>query len=241
MNTKHLIDTVFSTSGARSPSSEPGPDCPSDGLLAGYLDAALTATEMRGVEDHALVCGDCHTLVKSVVDLRGVPAGAPISAPVSAPVSAPAQVSLVARIMQRGLELLNPLEVTLRSLLEPGMEPEGEPVPALGAVRGPDAGHPDVIAIDGPGHGIDELQIRLQPDGQVRLQIRGDDPPPVYAGEIASVVLEVDGAPREKRPYRGAPLASSPQDHGQFRTRLVARAPGEDARELSEALIELRA
>jgi hypothetical protein len=225
-NTKHLIDTVFSTSGSWQLGSGSGPDCPSDGLLAGYMDEALSATEVRQIEDHALICGDCHLVLKSVTDLRGVP------------VSAPASVSLVARIVQRGLELLNPLEVTLRSLAAP----QGELAPALGGMRGAaDSDNPEFIAIDGPGHGIDELQIRLQPDGQVRLQIRGDDPPPTYAGEIASVVLEVNGAPREKRPYSGAPLAFAPQDHGHYRIRLVARAPGEDARDLSEAVIELRA
>jgi hypothetical protein len=225
MNTKHLIDTAFSSSGSRPPAAEPGPDCPSDGLLAGYLDTALSATEMRRVEDHSLVCADCHTIMKTVIDLRGVPAS-----------TAP-RVSIVARIVQRGLELLNPLEVTLRSLTAP----QGEPVPVLGAVRGAESASPDVIAIDGPGKGLDELQIHLQPDGQIRLEIRGEEPPPVYAGEIASVVLEVNGAPREKRPYNGTPLAFSPQDHGRYRIRLVARAPGEDARELSEAVVELRA
>jgi len=225
MNAKRLIDTAFSTSGGGPLPSEPGPECPSDGLLSGYMDHALPATEIRHIEDHSLICGACHTIVKTMADLRGLP------------MRPAARVSVVARIVQRGLELLNPLEVTLRSLASP----QAGPAPALGAVRGAGEGGPEMIAIDGPGHGIDEVQIRLQPDGQVRLEIRGDDPPPVYAGEIASVVLEVDGAPREKRPYSGAPLAFSPQEHGHYRIRLVARAPGEDVRELSEAIIELRA
>ena len=45
----------------------------------------------------------------------------------------------------------------------------------------------------------------------------------------------------QKRPYNGELLTFSPQDHGRYRIRLVARAPGEDARELSEAVVELRA
>ena len=98
----------------------------------------------------------------------------------------------------------------------------------------------EVIAIEGPGQGIDELEIQLQPDGQVRLQVRGESPP-IQSGEISSVMLEVDGMPREKRPYTGEPLAFAPQGHGHFRIRLLARAPGEDSRELSEAVVELRA
>ncbi len=219
---KTLLDIAFATAGTRRLRQEPGPDCPSDELLAGYADSLLTATEIRRLEDHALECPDCHLVLKTVLDLR------------SAPATAPRRVSVVARVLQRGLELLNPLEVTLRSLVD-------GPAPALGAVRGEGAGaSTEVIAVEGPGHGLDQVEIRLQPDGQVRLEVRGDEPPPVYAGEIASVVLEVDGAPREKRPFSGAPLAFAPQDHGSYRIRLVARAPGADPRELGEAVIELR-
>ncbi len=236
MKKHNLLDTAFATAGSRSLSPEPGPHCPSDGLLAGYVDEALTATEKRGVEEHALSCGDCHMLIKAVVDLS-------LPAPLATP-----RVSLVARVLQRGLELLNPLEVTVRSLMERADgEADLQPAAALGGLRRSEAGSssesvaPEVIAIDGPGQGIDELQIRLQPDGQVRLQVCGNEPPPVHAGEIASVVLEVDGAPREKRPYNGSPMAFAPQNHGHYRIRLVARAPGEELRELSEAVIELRA
>jgi hypothetical protein len=222
-----LLEKGFATSGARRTPVEPGPDCLSDDLIAGYIDGALSATENRQLEDHSLLCGDCHLVLKTVVDVRGLTE--------AATATVPPKVSLVARIAQRGLQLLNPLEVRLRTLLDEGL------TPALGAVRGDRSDASDVIAIEGPGQGLDELQIQLQPDGQVRLQVRGDTPPPVRAGEVSSVLLEVDGMPREKRPYTGEPLAFAPQGHGHFRIRLVARAPGEDARDLSEASVELRA
>ena len=223
MNDNSLIDTAFSTSGAGSLPADPGPDCPSEGFFSGYIDKSLTATEMRHIEEHALVCAGCHGVLKAMVDLRELPT------------ASSARLSVVARVVQRGLELLNPLEVSLRSLTALDASPD------LGAIRGSPSDMPEVISIDGPGQGLDEVQIRLQPDGQIRLEVRGDDPPPVYSGEIASVILEVDGKPREKRPFSGAPLAFSPQDQGCYRIRLLARAPGEEARELSETLIELRA
>jgi len=219
---KSLLEHGFATSGARRPASQPAPECPSEDLLAGYIDGALSATENRQLEDHALVCGDCHLMLKTVVDVRDVPE------------TVTPKVSLVARLAQRGLEILNPLEVRLRGLLEEGQ------TPALGAVRGDDTTGNEIISIEGPGQGIDELEIQVQPDGQVKLQVRGESPP-IHSGEISSVMLEVDGMPREKRPYTGEPLSFAPQGHGHFRIRLLARAPGEDARELSEAVIELRA
>jgi len=219
---KSLLEHGFATSGARRPTSQPAPECPSDDLLAGYIDGALSATENRQLEDHALGCGDCHLMLKTVVDVRGVPE------------TVTPKVSLVARLAQRGLEILNPLEVRLRGLLEEGQ------TPTLGAVRGDDTAGNEIISIEGPGQGIDELEIQVQPDGQVKLQVRGESPP-IHSGEISSVMLEVDGMPREKRPYTGEPLSFAPQGHGHFRIRLLARAPGEDARELSEAVIELRA
>ena len=220
------IDLAFKLRGALTGDRALGPDCPTDELFAGYATGDLTATEHRRLEDHALVCAPCFDVVKQL-------------ATHAASETAPApRVSVVARVVQRGLELLNPLEVVLRRLTGEGAEP------ALGAVRRaePAAGDAaEVLVVQGPGGGLDELLIQFQADGLVRLQVRGDEPPPVGPGEISSVVLEVDGAPREKRPFTGEALAFAPQGHGHYRIRLVARAPGAEPRDLAEAAVELRA
>jgi len=218
------VELAFALQGALSGSPPPGATCPTDELLAGYGDDSLSASQQRVLEDHALGCAACFELVKLVAGSR------------PERLAAPPRVSVVARLMQRGLELLNPLEVVLRRLVSGDQ-------PALGLARRAESvpeGTTDVLVVQGPGRGIDELLIQLQADGLVRLQVRGDTPPALQHGEISSVILEVDGSPREKRPYTGATLAFAPQGHGRYRIRLVARAPGSAVRELCEAAIELR-
>ena len=61
-----------------------------------------------------------------------------------------------------------------------------------------------------------------------------------HEDEILSVLLEVDGAPREKRPYTGEMVHFAPLGAGSYRVRVTARAPGEPARDLAEASLELK-
>jgi hypothetical protein len=219
---RSLVEIGFQTAGSLERPTAQEPGCLTDIQLADYMANGLSATERRHLEDHALDCSGCLLLVRSVVDVR------------EAARVAPARVSIVARLLQKGLELLNPLEITLRNLA-------GEPAPALGALRREtNSGQHELISIEGPGRGLDEVQLQLQPNGQVRLSVRSDSPLPLQPGEVSSILLKVDGAPREKRPYSGAPLSFAPQSHGRFHLTLIARAPGQDVRELCEVLVDLR-
>jgi len=124
------------------------------------------------------------------------------------------------------------LKLTVRRLREGGLQP------ALGGVRGESA-PAEVVTVDGPGFGLDELELASRPGGSVRLQVRGTRPLPLEEGEVSSLVLEVDGADREKRPFTGDPMAFGPLGPGVYRLRLVARAPGRPARPLGTATVEL--
>lgn len=214
----HLVDALFALRG-RFP-ARPGPQCPDDETLAGFVEALLPAGQRRQVEDHLLVCAACHGTLSAVLE----------AGPAS---PAPSPFAVVVRLLDRGLELLRPAARLVDGLLA------GAPAPALGAVRGEDGDPQDeLIAIEGPGLGLDVLRLQLQPDGLVRLAVQGNAPP-VLPGEISSVLLEVDGSPREKRPYNGQPLTFAPLDRGRYKVRLLARAPGREARELTAAAVEL--
>ena len=220
------LDLIFASRGLSRPARPLGPDCPSDEALAGFLDEALPLGQQRVIEDHALCCDACHTVIQAVVDVTrsAVPASA-----------RPARI--VARLVQKGLELLNPLDLSFRSLRDGALSP------ALGALRGvatAEEAASHLFSVDGPGDGLDEIELQLQPNGSVRLMVRGNSPPPLAPGEVSSIVFEADGCAREKRPFSGAPLTFAPLGPGQYRVQLVARAPGQPARTLSEASFELQ-
>jgi hypothetical protein len=222
-NPLHLI---FESRGLPRPSRAIGPECPTDESLAGYMDEVLPLGLQRGIEDHALRCDACHSVIQAVIDVTRVPTTAR---------ARPARI--VARLIQHGMELLNPLELSFRSLRD------GALAPALGALRGVAtaeevASH--LFSIDGPGDGLDELELQVQPNGSVRLMVRGNAPPPLAPGEVSSIVFEADGCAREKRPFSGAPLTFAPLGPGRYRVQLVARAPGQPVRTLSEASFELQ-
>ncbi|MCB9898086.1 MAG: zf-HC2 domain-containing protein [Planctomycetes bacterium] len=215
------IDLVFRARGlSRRPASS-GADCPSDELLAGFVDAALTGADRLRVERHALGCADCHTVLAVALDLAAerVRGSSPV-------------FRVVARLLERGLQFLNAAEHRL-------LPSAGGHVAALGGVRG--AADGDVLALAGPGGGLDELLVQREPAGAVRLVVRGSAPTDLRPGEAASLVFEDGDAVRCKRPFTGEPQTFEVLDPGTFRVRLLARAPGGPSRELAAATVDLLA
>ncbi|MGQ0552370.1 MAG: hypothetical protein ACT4PU_04045 [Planctomycetota bacterium] len=218
----HLIDRLFRTQGRIPFAPESPSGCPTDETLAGYASALLPARARQELESHALRCEPCLDLLRAVAVTVGIK-------------SAPRSVQIVARLHQRGLELLNQFELALQALVAPA------PVPALGALRGPAvSATTDQITIRGPGHGLDELELQMQANGTARLVVRCHEPPELQPGELISVVLDVNGSAREKRPFSGEPIAFAPIGVGNYRVRLLARAPGQEVRELAEALLDFQ-
>ncbi len=219
----HDIDRLFELRGQRAPRSEPAPGSPSDETLAAYVDGLLPPAQRRVVVNQILACPDSFEVVRAFVDAVGMR-------------TTPAPFRVVGRLLQRGIELLNAFELTLRD------PDQGRLVPALGALRRTDTGDgavAELLHIRGPGSGLDELEVQMQTNGTARLVIRCDALPDLGAGEIPSVVFEVDGQPREKRPFTGEPVAFAPLGVGQFDIRLVAKAPGQPGRTLAEASVDL--
>ncbi len=234
------IDRLFATAGQPLNSKAPGKNCPSDEAFAEYLGALLPAPEREALELHSLACADCHDLLRMVVnlnstDLRLASAPSPAFAEAVQASSPPAAVRIVGRLVKRGIELMNHAELTFRTLLD------GSLTPAPIGVRGTETLAPEWVAIRGPGHGIDELELQVQTNGTARLVVRCENMPVLASGELASILLDVDGSAREKRPFDGGELSFAPIGRGNYRVRLVARAPGGPVRQLAEATLELTA
>lgn len=207
-----FIDTVFRLAGRAD--HAPCADCPDDDTLAAYQDAALSATERRAVQDHALACAHAQLMLASLAEQRAATERTP-------------GLRIVARLAEKGLALLNAAELTLRELA-------GQP--ALGALRGDDTC--PLLRLAGPGRGLDEIELQAQSDGSIRCSVSGELADR-QDGELSSVVLEVDGVLREKRPFSGERLAFSPLTGGSCRIALITRRPGEAAREVSAAVLDL--
>jgi len=230
------LDRFLADDGQAQRRAEPGLNCPSDQVLACYVAGRLPERELPALELHALRCPDCFELVKC---LAAAPAG--IARPRAATVPL---VTVAARLLRRGLELLNAADVSLRDALNPA-------APALGALRRAPAARtaepatplsveaPASIHVSGPGPGLDEIVIGIESNGTARVEVRPASLPELLKGEILSLILEVDGSPREKRPFAGGPVALGPFGPGQYRLRLVGRVPGGEPREIAQALLEL--
>jgi len=234
------IERFFSTAGQPLNTTATSRSCPSDEAFAEYLGALLPAREREALELHSLACADCHDLLRMVVDLNSADfrlAPSPVASLAEAahPVAPPSAVRIVGRLMQRGIQLLNHAELTFRTLVE------GSPSSALVGVRGPEAIAPEWVAIRGPGSGLDELELHAQANGTARLVVRCENMPSLAPGELASMLLELDGSTREKRPFNGEEVTFGPIGRGAYRVRLVARAPGGPVRPLAEATLELSA
>jgi hypothetical protein len=237
-----LIHQFFDRSGEPARSPAPGAACPSDEAFANYLGALLPAQERAVLETHALACFPCHELLRMVVDMASAGLTAPLPAhPLSAregtrsPSPEPLSLRIVGKLAARGIELLNHLELTFRTLVD------GPLTPALGTLRRAATPAPAVsewLCIRGPGQGLDELELQVQADGTVRLVVRCDKLPDLAAGESASIILDVDGAARERRAFDGQPVSFAPLGRGSYRVRVVARAAGAPARALAEAAID---
>jgi hypothetical protein len=242
----HFIDSIFDRNGHPTRLPAAGPTCPSDEIFASYLGALLPAGERDLLETHALACFPCHELLRTIADMAHAapplvaglaPAVVPVATQLpSAAISPPPSVRIIGRMAARGIELLNHLELTFRTLVD------GPLTPALGTLRRADTRAPAVsewLCVRGPGQGLDELELQTQADGTVRLLVRCDRLPDLQPGETASLVLEVDGATREKRAFTGEAMSFAPLSRGSCRLRLMARAPGTTGRALAEATIQL--
>ncbi|MBM3984832.1 MAG: hypothetical protein FJ296_03945 [Planctomycetes bacterium] len=217
------FDHLFRSAGLPARTSAPGPHCLTDEALAGYAQGLLPEREHDALLSHALRCAPCHELVGAVATAVGI----------RRPATAPALLRIVARLARNGLQLLNEAELALGALVFP-------PVPALGAVRRAPEASRDLLVFRGPGGGLDEIEVQMQANGTARLGVRAVRLPSLKPEEILSVLLEVDGAPREKRPYTGDMVHFAPLGAGSYRVRVTARAPGEPARDLAEATLELK-
>lgn len=192
---------------------------PSDEQLALYVDGKLLPHQRRLLEERALSCPHTYEVLKASVDALGVRREA-------------ATFRVVARLVEKGLELVNAFEHRLR-------RPEGELVPALGALRGGEG--TELLTLQGPGRGLDELELQRHGDGTAHLTVRGSGGLPLEDGERASYVVEVDGQARVKRPYSASPLDVGPLDAGSvYDVKVVAKAPGSAPRTVVDASVDLR-
>jgi len=217
------FDHAFNSQGLPARASAPGPMCPSDELLACYAQGTLPSREVEGLQSHALRCADCHELMGAIAQVIGV----------RRPARATAGLRIVAQLVRGGFQLLNEAELAL-SLLT------AKAAPALGSVRRGPGEARDLLVFRGPGSGLDEIEVQMQANGTARLGVRATRLPDLRPDEIVSVLLEVDGAPREKRPYNGDLVHFAPLGAGSYRVRVTARVPGEAARDLAEATLELK-
>ena len=235
--TDHLIEVFIATRGLQSRSSVPALGCPTDEAFAGYAGALLSPADRSAMEGHVLRCADCHELLQAVIDVLGV------SRPVAVRAAAIPTTRLVARLLERGIALVDQVQASLNDLLAPALQPALQP--ALGGLRRtsptaePAAGA-DLLRIKGPGRGLDALELQMQADGTLRLVVSGHLPADQRVGEILSLVLDHEGESREQRPFDGKPVRFAPIGAGHWRVRLVARIPGETSRELAQAELELQ-
>jgi hypothetical protein len=216
------LDHVFDSKGLPARAASPSPTCLSDELLACHAQGTLGEREREGLLAHALHCRDCHELVSAVAQTVGIHR------------PAPARLRVVARLLRNGLELLNEAELAIGTLLSPRV-----PAP-LPVRRTAQEGVRDLLVFRGPGSGLDEIEVQVQANGTARLGVRAASLPNLAPDEILSVLLEVDGSPREKRPYNGDLVHFAPLGAGSYRVRVTARAPGAPARDLAEATLELK-
>lgn len=222
-NSSMNLDQIFDAKGLPARAASPHPLCPSDEVLACYAQGTLPDRDREGLQAHALNCRDCHELVSAVAQTVGVHRRAP----------GVARLRVVAKLLRNGLELLNEFELAVGTLIRP-------PALAHGATRRAADDSNDRLVFRGPGSGLDEIEVQVQANGTARLGVRASSLPTVAPDEILSVVLEVDGAPREKRPYNGDLVHFAPLGAGSYRVRVTARAPGSPARDLAEATLELK-
>jgi len=214
-DTTDFIATVFRNLGQAAP--VPCDQCPTDDDLAGFFDRVLSATEARVIENHALGCAYTHGVVAAFAAVR------------AEAIQSERQPGLCirARLIEGGIALLNAADLTLRSLA-------GQP--ALGSVRGSET--TNLVRVAGPGDGLDEIELQALADGSVRLVVSGDLVGAALDGRT-SVVLEVDGMLREKRPYSGDRVAFAPLTQGDCRITLLRRRPGGPAQEIGETRVDL--
>jgi hypothetical protein len=227
----HLIDVGIAARGLQSRSSGPALGCPTDEDVAGYASALLPTSERAAFDGHVLRCADCHELLRAVID------GLAVHRPVAVRAGAFPTTRVTARLLARGLALVDQVRASLSDLAAPPAEP------ALGGLRrtSPDtAAGSDLLRIKGPGRGLDALELQMQADGTLKLVVSGHPPSDQRAGEILSLVLDHDGESREQRPFDGRPVGFAPIGAGHWRVRLVGRVPGESARELAQAELELQ-
>jgi len=228
----HLIEVGFATRGLQSRSSDPALGCPTDEIFAGYVAALLPAAERPPFEGHVLRCADCHELLRAVSDVLAVPR------PLAVRPAAIPTTRLVARLLARGLALVDQVQASVTGLVTPPLQP------ALGGLRRSPATEAatgtDLLKIKGPGRGLDALELQTQADGTLRLVVSGHLPAEQRVGEILSLVLDHDGESREQRPFDGRPVRFAPIGAGHWRVRLVGRIPGESPRELAQAELELQ-
>jgi hypothetical protein len=191
--------------------------CPTDDDLAGFFDQVLSATETRAIEEHALTCAYTHAVITSyaVVRSEAAQAGRRVG------------LRIRARLVDGCIALLNAVDLTLRGL---------SAQPALGAVRGSESAR--LVRVAGPGDGLDEIELQAQADGSVRVVVSGVLVDTAPDGRT-SVVLEVDGMLREKRPYSGERVAFAPLTRGDCRITVLRRHPDGPALEISEARVDL--
>ena len=237
----HLIEVCIATQGLQSRSSDPALGCPTDETFAGYATALLPTADRSALEGHVLRCADCHELLQAVTDVLAV------SRPVAVRAAAIPTTRLVARLLERGIALVDQVvdqvQASLLDLVSLPLQPALQP--ALGGLRRanastePAAGT-DLLRIKGPGRGLDALELQMQADGTLRLVVTGQLPTDQRVGEILSLVLDQDGESREQRPFEGKPVRFAPIGAGHWRVRLVGRIPGETARELAQAELELQ-
>jgi len=229
--TDHLIDVGIAARGLQSRSSGPALGCPTDEAFAGYTAALLPPFEGAAFEGHVLRCADCHELLRAVTD------GLAVHRPVAVRAAAFRTIRVTARLLARSLALVDQVRASLADLATPPM------APALGGLRrtsSTDAPGADLLRIKGPGRGLDALELQMQADGTLKLVVSGHPPTDQRAGEILSLVLDHDGESREQRPFDGRPVGFAPIGAGHWRVRLVGRVPGESARELAQAELELQ-
>jgi hypothetical protein len=229
--TDHLIDMGIAARGLQSRSSGPALGCPTDEAFAGYAAALLPPFERGAFEGHVLRCADCHELLRAVTD------GLAIHRPVAVRAAAFPTTRVTARLLARGLALVDQVRASLADLAVPPVEP------ALGGLRrtsSTDAPGSDLLRIKGPGRGLDALELQMQADRTLKLVVSGQPPTDQRAGEILSLVLDHEGESREQRPFDGRPVGFAPIGAGHWRVRLVGRVPGESARELAQAELELQ-
>jgi hypothetical protein len=147
---------------------------------------------------------------------------------------------LVARLASRGLQLLELVDETIDAVLAPAaQQPRLAPALALGKLRGA-APTSEPLTLPGPGQGLDTIELQAQADDTARVVVHGSRPADLRPEDQLALVLEVDGALRERRPFVGQPVAFAPVVAGRHSIRLVARARGGAQRELSRAEIDLR-